>query len=57
MKYLKKVIIGAFILYTFNVIAVNFNIVIPINIWTLFFTSFFDITAIVVMLLIKIIGL
>ena len=46
---------GAFLIYAFNIIAVNFNIVIPINIWTIAFTSIFDLPAIVVMLLIKII--
>ena len=57
MKYIKKIIMGSFLIYAFNMIAVNFNIVIPINIWTILFTTFFDFSAIVVMLLIKIIGL
>ena len=32
---LRNIIVGAFILYGYNVIAVNFNMVIPINIVTL----------------------
>ena len=57
MKYLKKIIMGSFLIYAFNMIAVNFNIVIPINPWTILFTSIFDMPAIVIMLLVKIIAL
>ncbi len=57
MKYLKKIIMGSFLIYGFNMIAVNFNIVIPINPWTILFTSIFDMPAIVIMLLVKIIAL
>ena len=56
IKYLKKIIMAAFMLYAFNMIAVNFNIVIPINIWTLFFTSIFDMSGLGVLLFIKTIG-
>ena len=57
MKYLKKIIMGSFLIYAFNIIAVNFNIVIPINPWTILFASTFDLPAIVIMLLVKIIAL
>lgn len=53
MKYLKKIIMGAFLIYTFNVIAVNFNIVIPINIWTISFASIFDLPGVIVILILK----
>ena len=56
IKYLKKVIMAAFLLYTFNMIAVNFNIVLPINIWTIGFTSIFDIFGLAILLLIKTLG-
>ena len=56
IKYLKKIIMAAFMLYAFNMIAVNFNIVIPINIWTLVFTSIFDMSGLGVLLFIKTIG-
>ena len=56
IKYLKKIIMGAFMLYTFNMVSVNFNIVLPINIWTVLFTSLFDMTGLVVLFLIKILG-
>ena len=56
VKYIKKVIMAAFLLYAFNMVAVNFNIVLPINFWTLLFTSFFDMSGLGVLLLIKILG-
>ena len=56
MKYLKRLIMGAFIIYAFNMIAVNFNIVLPINIWTITFTSIYDFLGIFILLIIKAIG-
>ncbi len=56
IKYLKKIIMGSFIIYAFNMIAVNFNIVVPINIWTILFTSIFDFVGIAIILFIKILG-
>ena len=44
MKYLilitKKLIFGFFLLYSFNIISSNFNIIIPINVITILFVSF-----------------
>ncbi len=56
IRFLKKIIMGAFIIYAFNIIAVNFNIVLPINIWTISFTSIFDFLGIAILLIIKVIG-
>ena len=56
VNYVKKIIMSAFLIYAFNMVAVNFNIVIPINLWTIGFTSFFDISGIVVLLILKVIG-
>lgn len=56
IKYIKRVIMGAFLLYAFNMVAINFNIVLPINIWTILFTSFFDMSGLGVLLIIKTIG-
>ena len=56
IKYLKKVILSAFIIYAFNMIAVNFNIVLPINLWTIGFTSIFDVSGLIILLIIKTIG-
>ncbi len=56
MKYLNRIIIGSFLLYSFNIIAVNFNIVLPINGWTVAFTSIFDFMGIMVLIILKTIG-
>ena len=55
-RILKRIIMGSFIIYAFNLIAVNFNIVLPINMWTIIFTSIFDFIGISVLLIIKILG-
>lgn len=34
MEYMKKIIFSAFLLYGYNIIASNFNLVIPINVVT-----------------------
>ena len=56
MKYLKRIIMGSFLIYAFNMIAVNFNIILPINLWTIGFTSLFDISGLIILLIIKTIG-
>lgn len=38
--FLKQIVFSAFLLYGYNIIAVNFNLVIPINIITLFLVVF-----------------
>ena len=55
-NYLKKIILGTFILYTYNMIAVNFNMIIPINLWTVLFISVFDFPALVTLIILKIWG-
>lgn len=56
IKYIKKIIMAAFLIYAFNMVAVNFNIVLPINLWTIVFTSLFDISGLVILLILKTIG-
>ncbi len=56
INYIKKIVLSAFVIYTFNMIAVKFNIVLPINLWTIGFTSIFDISGLIVLLIIKTIG-
>lgn len=34
MEYMKKIIFSSFLLYGYNIIASNFNLVIPINVVT-----------------------
>ena len=47
---------ATFMIYAFNMVAVNFNIVLPINWWTIGFTTIFDISGLVILLFIKTIG-
>lgn len=56
INWIKKVIMAAFLLYAFNMVAVNFNIVVPMNLWTIAFASLFDIPGIVILFVLKIIG-
>lgn len=56
IKNIKKVITGAFLLYAFNMVAIHFNIVIPINLWTIGFATIFDVPGIAILLIIKIMG-
>lgn len=55
-KYIKRIIMASFLIYAFNVVAVNFNVVIPINLWTIGFTSIFDIPGLAILLVLKTIG-
>ncbi len=57
IKYLKKFILGGFLLYAYNLIAVAFNITLPINFFTMTTVCFFDIPGLVSLLIIKLIGL
>lgn len=57
LKYLKKFVIAAFVIYAYNMIAVNFNLIIPINIWTILFVGLFDIPGIITLIIIKIWGI
>ena len=47
---------AAFLIYAFNMVAVNFNVVLPINLWTIGFTTLFDISGLIILLIIKTIG-
>ena len=42
MKLIKKIVFAFLILYTYNLIAVSYNLMIPINYYTLGIISFFD---------------
>lgn len=52
-KLIKKVILGAFLLYGYNLIAVNFNMIIPINVFTIGFVTILGIPSILALLLFK----
>lgn len=53
----KKIILSAFILYGYNLIAVNFNMIIPINVFTLGFITFLGSPALIALVLFKILAL
>ena len=47
---------ASFLIYAFNMVAVNFNVVVPINLWTIGFTTVFDVPGIAILLILKTIG-
>ena len=53
----KKIILSAFILYGYNLVAVNFNMIIPINVYTLGFITFLGSPALIALVLFKILAL
>ena len=57
MIILKKVVISGFLLYGYNLIAVNFNMTLPINFITLFAVVFLGTPAMVALILFKILFL
>lgn len=52
---LKKIIVNSFLIYTFNVIAVNFNLNIPFNFWTMTYVGLFDVPGLITLTLLLII--
>ena len=57
IKIMKKVVISGFLLYGYNLIAVNFNMTLPINFITLFAVFFLGTPAMVALILFKILFL
>jgi len=56
-KYLKRFILGGFLLYAYNLIAVTFNITVPINLFTILTVGFLDIPGLAALVILKLIGL
>lgn len=54
---LKKVTLSFAILYTYNIIAVNFNILIPINLVTILLITLLGTPSLIALILLKIIVL
>ena len=50
-KILRKIILGVFLLYGYNLIAVTFGVSIPINVLTVALVSIFDIPAMLILAL------
>ena len=55
IEILKKVILSAFILYGYNLIATRFNLVLPINLITLTSVSFLGFPMLFVLVLLRVI--
>lgn len=53
----KHIVISGFLLYGYNLIAVNFNMILPINFITLFSVSFFGTPALIALVLFRILVL
>ena len=53
VAFIKKFILSAFILYGYNLIAVNFNMIIPINFLTIGFVALLVAPALCALLLFK----
>lgn len=56
-KYLKRFVLGGFMLYAYNLIAVTFNITVPINLFTIATVGLLDIPGLFSLVILKIVGL
>jgi len=56
-KYLKRFILGGFLLYAYNLIAVTFNITVPINLFTIITVGLLDIPGLAALIILKLVGL
>lgn len=52
--FLKKIIVSTFLLYGYNLIATNFNLIIPINLFTIIFVTMLGIPSLIGLILFKI---
>ena len=57
VSLIKKIIISGFLLYGYNLIAVNFNMILPINVITLFSVTFLGTPALFALVLFRILFL
>ena len=57
INYTKKIIFSSFLLYGYNLIAVNFNLLIPINILTILIITFLGVPGMFALILFKILVL
>ena len=53
LKYLKRIILSFLVLYTYNLLAVSINMVIPMNIITISVITFLGLPGFFVMILLK----
>lgn len=50
-RFLKKIILGSLLIYSFDFFAESLNVCIPINLCTVLLVSFFDIPALICLIL------
>lgn len=55
LNLIKRVVLSFAILYTYNLIAVNFNMVIPINIITISLITFLGVPSLIALILFRIV--
>ena len=49
--FIRKTILSAILIYSFDVFAVSLNLIIPINVVTIFLIAFFDVPAMICLIL------
>lgn len=54
---LKKVVISYIVLYGYNLIAVNFNMIIPINFMTVLLVTLLGVPSLMALILLKVVAL
>ena len=53
MDFLKRIIFSTFLLYGYNLIAVNFNLIVPINLINIFILTFLGAPGLLALVLFK----
>ena len=51
LKLIRKILFAVFLLYSFNLISVNFNIIIPINFITVLLVALLDLPGMITLLI------
>lgn len=54
MNIFKRIFVSAFLLYGYNLIAVRFNMIIPINLYTISFIAILGIPSLLALLIFKV---
>lgn len=54
IRFIKKIIFSSFLLYGYNLIAVNFNLVVPINFFNIIIISILGVPSLIGLIIFKI---
>jgi hypothetical protein len=57
LKFIKRIIFSSFLLYGYNLIAVNFNLVIPLNLFNIIFICILGVPSLIGLIIFKILVL